>query len=400
MDQTMRFPGMPNIWWMPIQTRTEMLATGIRSALGIKVFGPDLETIQKTAIQIENTLQQDPRTAPYTRSAFAERTAGGYFLDFDINRARAARFGLNVGDVQDIIVAAMGGEVVSQTVEGRERYGILVRYARPYRDSIQALRRTLIFTANGAQIPLSQVADIQFRTGPSMIRSEDAQLVGFVNVDVVDTIGIVDYVQKAKQVVADKINIPHGYRLDWAGQFQYYEHAKASLAVLVPLTIFLIFFMLYFHCKSLVETLIIMLALPFSLIGSVGLLAWLQYKLSVAVAVGMIAVAGLAVELGILMMLYLEISWRRYQAEGRLNTRADLTEAIMEGAAKRLRPKLMTGLALFMGLVPIMCSNGTGADVMKRIAAPMLGGVASAMVLVLIVFPAIFAIWKEWRAGY
>lgn len=394
MDQAMQFPGMPNIWWMPIQTRTEMLATGIRSALGIKVFGPDLETIQKTAIEIENALQKDPRTAPYTRSAFAERIAGGYFLDFDINRARAARFGLNVSDVQDIIVAAMGGEIVSQTVEGRERYGILVRYGRPYRDSIQALKRALIFTANGTQIPISQVADIKFRTGPSMIRSEDAQLVGFVNVDVVDGIGIVDYVQKAKQVVADKVNIPYGYRLDWAGQFQYYERAKASLTILVPLAIFLIFLMLYFHRKSLVETLIIMLALPFSLVGSVGLLAWLQYKLSVAVAMGMIAVAGLAVELGILMMLYLDIAWRRYQAEGRLNTWADLTDAIMEGAAKRLRPKLMTGLALFTGLVPIMYSNGTGADVMKRIAAPMLGGVASSLVLVLIVFPAIFAIWR------
>jgi copper/silver efflux system protein len=397
MDQTMHFPGMPNIWWMPIQTRTEMLATGIRSTLGIKVFGSDLGGIQKTAIQIERVLQKDPRTALYTRSAFAERTAGGYFLDFDINREHAARFGLNVGDVQDVIVAAMGGQVVSQTVEGRERYGVLVRYARQYRDNVQALRRALIFTANGAQIPISQVANIKFRTGPSMIRSEDAQLVGFVNVDVNDNIGIVDYVHRAEQAVADKVKIPNGYRLEWAGQFQYYERAKASLTILVPLTIFLIFFMLYMHRKSLVETLIVMLALPFSLVGSVGLLAWLQYKLSVAVAVGMIAVAGLAVELGILMVLYLDIAWRRHQVEGRLNTRADLTEAIMEGAAQRLRPKLMTGAALFMGLLPIMYSTGTGADVMKRIAAPMLGGVASSLILVLIVFPAIFAIWRGHR---
>ncbi|HEX2239129.1 MAG TPA: CusA/CzcA family heavy metal efflux RND transporter [Gammaproteobacteria bacterium] len=397
MDQTMQFPGMPNIWWMPIQTRTEMLATGIRSTLGIKVFGPDLGGIQKTAIQIERALQKDPRTGPYTRSAFAERTAGGYFLDFDINRKHAARFGLNVGNVQDIIVAAMGGEVVSQTVEGRERYNILVRYARQFRDNIQALRRALIFTASGAQIPISQVAAIKFRTGPSMIRSEDAQLVGFVNVDVNENIGIVDYVHRAEQVVVDKVKIPNGYRLDWAGQFQYYERAKASLTILVPLTIFLIFFMLYMHRKSLVETLIVMLALPFSLVGSVGLLAWLHYKLSVAVAVGMIAVAGLAVELGILMMLYLDIAWRRRCAEGRLRSRADLMEAIMEGAAQRLRPKLMTGLALFLGLVPIMYSTGTGADVMKRIAAPMLGGVASSLILVLIVFPAIFAFWRGHR---
>jgi copper/silver efflux system protein len=394
MDQTMQFPGMPNIWWMPIQTRTEMLATGIRSTLGIKVFGPDLGGIQKTAIQIEGALQKDLRTAPYTRSAFAERTAGGYFLDFDPNREHAARFGLNVGDVQDVIVAAMGGEVVSQTVEGRERYNILVRYARQHRDNILALKRALITTASGAQIPIAQVADVKFRTGPSMIRSEDAQLVGFVNVDVNENIGIVDYVHRAEQVVADKVKIPNGYRLEWAGQFQYYERAKASLTILVPLTIFLIFFMLYMHRKSLVETLIVMLALPFSLVGSVGLLAWLQYKLSVAIAVGMIAVAGLAVELAILMMLYLDIAWRRHHVEGRMNNRADLTEAIMEGAAQRLRPKLMTGLALFMGLVPIMYSTGTGADVMKRIAAPMLGGVGSALILVLIVFPAIFAVWR------
>ncbi|HEX2241710.1 MAG TPA: efflux RND transporter permease subunit, partial [Gammaproteobacteria bacterium] len=316
MDQAMQFPGMPNIWWMPIQTRTEMLATGIRSTLGIKVVGPDLATIQKTAVEIEGALQKDSRVAPYTRSAFAERTAGGYFLDFDINREHAARFGLNVGDVQDVIVAAMGGEVVSQTVEGRERYNILVRYARQFRDNILALKRALIFTPSGAQIPISQVADIKFRTGPSMIRSEDAQLVGFVNVDVNENIGIVDYVHKAEQVVADKVKVPNGYRLEWAGQFQYYERAKASLTILVPLTIFLIFFMLYMHRKSLVETLIVMLALPFSLVGSVGLLVWLNYKLSVAVAVGMIAVAGLAVELGILMMLYLDIAWRRRCAEG------------------------------------------------------------------------------------
>jgi Cu(I)/Ag(I) efflux system membrane protein CusA/SilA len=400
MDEQMRFPGAPNVWWMPIQTRTQMLATGIRSTLGIKVYGTDLATIEGIAIEIERALQQDPRTAPYTRSAFAERTTGGYFLDFDINREQAARFGLNVGDVQDVIVAAMGGKVVSQTVEGRERYNILVRYAREYRESIPALERALISTANGAQIPISQVADIKFRTGPPMVRSEDAQLQGIVSVDVNEKIGVPDYVTLAKQVVADKVEIPHGYRLSWAGQFEYYERAKARLKILIPLTLFLIFFMLYFHRKSLVETLIVMLALPFSLVGAVWLLAWLDYKLSVAVAVGMIAVAGLAVELGLLMMLYLDIAWRRHRAEGRLNNRADLTEAIMEGAAKRLRPKLMTGMALFMGLVPILFSTGTGADVMKRIAAPMVGGIISALLMVLVVFPAVFAIWKGWRVGH
>jgi copper/silver efflux system protein len=394
MDAAMRFPGMPNIWWMPIQTRTEMLATGIRSVLGIKVFGPDLTTVEQTAVEIEQALLADERTAPHTRSAFAERATGGYFLDFDIDRAAAARFGLNVGDVQTVIEAAVGGVKVGETVEGRERYGILVRYAREYRDNIDALQRAFVTTANGAQIPITQVADIQFRTGPPMLRNEDGQLVSFVFVDVNDAIGIADYVETAKAVVRDKVAVPQGYRLAWAGQFQYYERAKARLGILVPLTLFLIFFMLYMHRRSLVETLIIMLALPFSLIGSVWLVWSLDYKLSVAVAVGMIAVAGLAVELGVLMMLYLDIAWRRHRAEGQMRTQTDLTNAIVEGAALRLRPKLMTGLALFMGLLPIMVSTGTGADVMKRIAAPMLGGVGSALLLVLLVFPAIFSLWR------
>jgi Cu(I)/Ag(I) efflux system membrane protein CusA/SilA len=394
MDSAMRFPGMPNIWWMPIQTRTEMLATGIRSTLGIKVFGPELAAIERTAVEIERALLADERTAPYTRSAFAERATGGYFLDFDIDRAAAARFGLNVGDVQTVIEAAMGGVSAGETVEGRERYGILVRYAREYRDNIEALERAFVTTADGAQIPITQVADIQFRTGPPMLRNEDGQLVSFVFVDVNDEIGIADYVQAAKEVVEDRADIPEGYRIDWAGQFQYYERAKARLGILVPLTIFLIFLMLYMHRRSLIETAVVMLALPFSLVGSVWLIWLLGYKLSVAVAVGMIAVAGLAVELGVLMMLYLDIAWRDRRAAGRMRTPADLTDAIVEGAALRLRPKLMTGLALFLGLVPIMYSTGSGADVMKRIAAPMLGGVGSALLLVLLVFPAVFSIWR------
>ncbi|RZO84310.1 MAG: efflux RND transporter permease subunit [Oceanococcus sp.] len=394
MDEKLRFPGMPNIWWMPIQTRTQMLATGIRSSLGIKVFGPDLATIETTATDIEEALLADEGTAPYTRSAFAERTTGGYFLDFDIDRDAASRFGLNVGDVQDVIVSAIGGQMVSQTVEGRERYGILVRYNREYRDNLEALERVFVTTAAGAQIPITQVADINFRTGPPMIRNEDGQLVGFVFVDVGDGIGIPDYVDLAKDVVSEQVKIPDGYRIAWAGQFESFERAKARLTILVPLTIFMIFFMLYFHRKSLVETLVVMLALPFSLVGASWLLWALGYKMSVAVAVGIIAVAGLAVELGLLMMLYLDIAWRQHVADGRMRNAADLSEAIVEGAAKRLRPKLMTGLALFMGLVPIMYSAGTGADVMKRVAAPMLGGVGTALLMVLIVFPAIFAIWR------
>ena len=394
MDEAMQFPGMPNIWWMPIQTRTEMLATGIRSTLGIKVFGSDLTEIEKTSVNIERALLEDTRTAPYTRSAFAERTTGGYFLDFDIDREAAARFGLNVGDVQDVIEAAMGGMKVGETIEGRERYGILVRYAREYRDSVEALERVLIPTSEGAQIPITQVAKITFRTGPPMLRNEDGQLVGFVFVDVNNELGIADYVALAKQVVQDKVTIPSGYRLDWAGQFKYFERAKERLKILIPITLFFIFFMLFMHRKSLVETLVVMTAFVFSLVGSIWLLTFLDYKLSVAVAVGMIAVAGLAVELGLLMMLYLDIAWRDRLSKLDNVTYHDLQVAITEGACQRIRPMLMTWLSTFMGLLPIMFSVGAGADVMKRIAAPMLGGVATALVMVLLVFPAIFALWR------
>jgi Cu(I)/Ag(I) efflux system membrane protein CusA/SilA len=391
MDSTVRFPGMPNIFWMPIQTRTEMLATGIRSALGVKVFGADLEVIERTAIEIERALQDDERSGPYTRSAFAERTTGGYFLDFDIRREAAARFGLTVADIEATLVAAVGGMPVSETIEGRERYTILLRYAREYRDNLDALERVLIPTPTGAQIPITQVADLTFRTGPPMIRSEDGQLVGFVFVDVRDDIGIADYVELAQQAVADRVTIPDGYRLGWAGQFEYFERAQATLRWLVPATAFLIFFMLLIHRGMLTETLIIMSALPFCLTGAVWLLFWLGYNLSVAVWVGMIAVAGLAIELGLLMMLYLDIACRERQVA----SVADLRSAIIEGASRRVRPMLMTGLASVIGLAPIMLSDGAGADVMKRIAAPMVGGVISALVMVLLVYPAIFSIWRE-----
>ncbi len=394
MDQQLRYPGMPNVWWMPIQTRTEMLATGIRSTLGIKVFGDDLATVEATGVRIEQALQGDDRTAPFTRSAFAERIAGGYFLDFDVDRQKIARYGLTVGDVEDVIMAAIGGTVVSETVEGRERYGINLRYARDFRDDPESLKRVLVPTPSGAQIPLAQLAELHFRTGPPMLRNENGQLVGYVFVDVNDKIGIADYVAAAKRVVAEKAAVPAGYRLDWAGQFKYFERAKAKLKIVVPLTLFIVFFMLFLNRGSVREALIILLAIPFSLIGAVWLLWWLDYNLSVAVWVGMIALAGLDAEMGVLMMLYLGMALRRRQDEGRLNTRQDLIEVITEGAGRRIRPMLMTGMALLLGLVPILWSDGTGADVMKRIAAPMVGGIASALITVLVVFPAIFAIWK------
>jgi Cu(I)/Ag(I) efflux system membrane protein CusA/SilA len=390
MDQTLRFPGMPNIFWMPIQTRTEMLATGIRSSLGIKVFGTDLRTIERTAVEIERALLVDERTASYTRSAFAERSTSGYFLDFDVNRGAAARFGLTVEDIETVILAAVGGMQVSETIEGRERYSILLRYSRDYRDNLEALERVLVPTPTGAQIPITQVTDIVFRTGPPMVRSEDGQLVGFVFVDVQQDIGIADYVQLGRAVIADHVDIPTGYRLAWAGQFEYLERAKAKLQLLVPAALLLIFLMLYMHRGRLTETLIIMLSLPLSLTGSVWLLWLLGYNMSVAVWVGMIAVAGLAVELGLLMMLYLDLAYQERQVK----STSELRGAIIEGASRRIRPMVMTGLSTCIGLTPIMLSSGAGADVMKRIAAPMVGGVISALLTALIVFPAIYSLWR------
>ncbi len=394
MDRQLRYPGMPNVWWMPIQTRTEMLATGIRSTLGIKVFGDDLDTVEATGIRIEQALQADERTAPYTRSAFAERISGGYFLDFDIDRRKIARYGLTVRDVEDVIMAAVGGMAVSETVEGRERYAINLRYARDFRDDPQALARVLVPTPTGAQVPLAQLAELNFRTGPPMLRNEDGQLVGYVFVDVNDEIDIADYVAAARQVVAEKAQVPSGYRLEWAGQFKYFERAKARLKIMVPLTLFIVFFMLFLNRKSVVESLIILLAVPFSLIGAVWLLWWLDYNMSVAVWVGMIALAGLDAEMGVLMMLYLGMVYRQHREEGRLKSCHDLVHVIVEGAGRRIRPMLMTGMVLLLGLIPILWSTGTGADVMKRIAAPMIGGIASALITVLVLFPAIFAIWK------
>ena len=393
MDQTLRYPGMPNIWWMPIQTRIEMLSTGIRSALGIKVFGPDLETIEEVGVQIERVLQEDPRTKPYTRSAFAERVTGGYFIDFHINRPEAARHGLTVGDVEDIIMLAIGGTNIDETIEGRERYPINVRYAREFRDDLEALKRILVSTPTGARIPISQVADLERTTGPPMIRSEDGQLAGFVFVDVTGR-GIADYVADAKAVVAERITLPAGYRLEWAGQFQYFERAKARLKIVLPLTLLIVGFLLYLNTKSVVEMGIVLLAVPFSLIGAVWLLYLLDYNLSVAVWMGMIALGGLDAETGIVMLLYLTLAHDKREKEGRLRTAADLEEAIVDGAARRIRPKLMTVLTTFTGLLPLMWSTGTGADVMSRIAAPMVGGLATSFLLELTVYPAIFAVWK------
>ena len=394
MDEQLQYPGMPNIWWMPIQTRTEMLATGIRSSLGIKVFGDDLATIEKTAINIEHALQQDERTKPYTRSIYAERLTGGYFLDFNIDRNKIARYGLTIDDVEEVIMTAVGGLTVSKVFSGRERYAVNLRYAREFRDNPEALERIRVPTPNGAQIPITQLADLKFETGPPMLRNEDGQLVTFVFVDV-NNLGIVDYVAAAKQVINEKAHLPHGVRIDWAGQFKYFERAKSKLMVLVPLTLLIIFILLYINHGSMAEALIILLTIPFSLTGAVWLLYLLDYNLSIAVWVGMIALAGLAAEMGVLMMLYLDLSYQQFKADNQLQTKADLFASITAGASQRIRPMLMTSLASFIGLLPILWSTGAGSDVMKRIAAPMVGGIVSALFIVLLVFPVIYSYWKE-----
>ncbi len=391
MHQQLNFPGMPPVWWMPVQTRTEMLSTGIRSNLGIKVFGPELDPIQQVGLEIENALHD----VPGTRSVFAERVTGGYFVDFHIDREAAARYGLTVGDVEDVIEAAIGGKNITQTVEGRERYPVRVRYLRELRDDRTKLRRVLIATPTGAQIPLSLIADLSFTTGPPLIRDEDGQLVGYVFVDVTakDYEG---YVQQAQQIIQEKVQLPPGYRLEWAGQYRYLVRMKERLKYIIPLTLFLIFLLLYWNFDSWKEPLIVFLAVPFSLIGAVWLLYLLDYNLSVAVWVGLIALAGLDAETGVVMLLYLDLAYRRWKQEGKLNTFTDLKEAIHEGAVKRIRPKVMTVSVILAGLLPIMWAgmHETGADVMKRIAAPMVGGVITSLILELTVYPAIFAVWK------
>ena len=394
MDQEMTYPGMPNIWWMPIQTRTEMLATGIRSALGIKVYGSDLAAIERDAVAIEKALQDDERVSKHTRSAFAERVTGGYFLDFTVKREEAARYGLTVGDVEDVVQSAIGGMNIDETIEGRERYPIQVRYARDYRDNIEAIQNVLVPTPTGAHVPISHVAEISFQTGPPMIRSENGQLVGFVFVDVTG-IGVVDYVNRAREVVADTVNLTPGSRVEWAGQFKYFERAKGKLGVVVPVTLLIVIFLLYLNTKSMTETFIVLLAVPFSLIGAIWLVYLLDYKMSVAVWVGIIALAGLDAETGVIMLLYLKLSFKRWLADGKLGNAAALENCIVEGAAQRIRPKLMTVLTTFIGLLPLMFNDGVGADMMKRFAAPMVGGLITSFLLELTVYPAIFAIWKR-----
>ena len=384
LNQAAQFTGMPNVWWMPIQTRTEMLATGVRSPLGIQVLGPDLESIELAATRVEAALQR----VPGTRSAFAERIGGGHYLDFDIDRDAASRYGLRVGDVEDAIETAIGGARVTQTIEGRERFPVRVRYARDFRSSVDELRRVLVAAPSGAQIPLGQLSEVRFRTGPAMLRDEGGRLYSYVFADTDRPIA--DYVADARNAVARSVELPAGTRLEWAGQYRYLERARDRLKLVVPLTLLVIFLLLLWNSRSWVEALLVMLAVPFSLVGAFWLLYLLGYNLSVAVWVGIIALAGLDAETGIVMLLYLDLAWRQH----RPRTREEAFAAIRAGAVQRIRPKMMTVVTILVGLLPILWSQGTGADVMKRIAAPMVGGVVTSAALELLVYPALYAVWK------
>jgi Cu(I)/Ag(I) efflux system membrane protein CusA/SilA len=392
MDKKLRLTGVVNAWTMPIKNRIDMLSTGIRTPIGIKIFGPDLATIEEIGKNIEANLQM----IAGTRSVYAERVMSGYYLDFELKREEIARYGLALDEVQMVIESAIGGESISTTVEGRERYPINVRYARELRDDVGKLERVLIPAMNGAQIPLGQLADVKLTSGPAMIRDEDGQLAGYVFVDMTGR-DIGGYVEEAQKKVAEQVKIPVGYTLVWSGQYEYMQRAKERLIYVVPLTLLVIFLLLYINFKSVARCSIVLLAVPFSMIGAVWLLYLLDYNMSVAVWVGIIALAGVDAETGVIMLLYLEHSYEKWRTEGRMETIKDLHEAIIDGAVKRIRPKVMTIMAILMGLLPIMWSHGAGADVLKRIAAPMIGGVITSFILELLVYPAIFDVWRGWK---
>jgi Cu(I)/Ag(I) efflux system membrane protein CusA/SilA len=391
MDAITRTPGVANMWSMPIKNRLDMLATGIKTPVGIKIFGPDLPTLEAIGKEIEGLLAVVPGTA----SVFAERAIGGKYLDVDVDRAAAARHGLTMADVQHTVMAAVGGTTVTEMVEGRERYTVNVRYARELRNDAEAIGRILVATPAGAQVPLRQLAVVRFTAGPPMIKSENALLNSIVYVDVRGR-DIGGYVAEARRLLDERVALPTGYRLEWSGQFEAMERANRTLRVVVPITLAIILLLLYMNFRSVTESLIVMLSLPFALVGSFWLLWALDYNLSVAVWVGIIALAGVAAETGVVMLVFLDHAWERRRREGR-TTSEDLREAILEGAVERVRPKLMTVCAIIAGLLPILWGSGTGSTVMKRIAAPMVGGMVTSTVLTLVVVPALYALWREWQ---
>ncbi|EWS57027.1 MULTISPECIES: efflux RND transporter permease subunit [unclassified Methylibium] len=397
MDKALQFPGVSNAWTMPIKARIDMLSTGIRTPIGIKVFGKDLGEMEKLAKQIEAVV----KAVPGTTSAFAERLTGGSYLNIEPNREALARYGLSVGELQDIIGTALGGEMVTTTVEGRERFGVTVRYPRELRTHPEQIEReVLVPTMGGAMVPLGQVAKVTVARGTPGIRTENALLSAYIFVDIRDR-DIGSYVADARKAVADQVKFPPGYYITWSGQFEYMERAVQKMKIVIPVTLLTIFLLLYLNFRRLTETLIVMLSVPFALVGGVWLMWWLGYNLSVAVAVGFIALAGVAAETGVVMLIYLDHAWEqareRCRAEGRVPGPSDLYGAVMEGAVERVRPKMMTVVAIMAGLLPIMWGSGTGSEVMSRIAAPMVGGMISSTILTLGVIPALYALVKQWQ---
>ncbi len=399
MDQAIKFPGVANAWTMPIKTRIDMLSTGIKTPIGIKVSGPNLDVLEKVA----NDIEQAVKIMPDTLSAFGDKAAGGYYLDFDINRQEASRYGLTVGDVQDVIQTAIGGMNITHTVEGLERYPVNLRYPRAYRDNLEQLKRVLIPTPTGAQIPLSLVAKLTLRRGPPSIKSENARLNAWVYVDI-KTSDIGGYVAKAKEVVAKQVKIPAGYNLVWSGQYEYMERAAQRLRIVVPVTLLVIFLLLYFNFRNITEPLVVMLSIPFGLIGGFWLVYWMGFNMSVAVAVGFIALAGVAAEIGVLVMTFIdhEIT-KRHEAKKREHGEAiyldasEIMAAVHHGTSERVRPIIMTATAIIVGLLPIMWSSGTGSSVMQRIAAPMVGGMLTVTILCLLVLPVIYGMVLQFQ---
>lgn len=394
LQQRVFFPGLANAWVMPIKTRIDMLATGIKTPVGIKIAGPDLKVIQDIGREIEQVVSNIPGTA----SAYAERVAGGRYITVDINRLEASRLGLNINDVQEVVNTAVGGKNVTWTVEGLERYPVNIRYPRHIRDSVENLKMLPVITPAGARVPLSQLAEIRIEDGPEMIKSENARLNGWI---FVDTVGrdLGSYVEEAKQTIAEKITLPPGYSIAWSGQYEYLERAKERLSVIVPMTLAIIVLLLFIHFRNFTEVMIILASLPFALVGGIWLLYILEFNLSVAVIVGFIALAGVAAETGIVMLVFLDNAYKKYkqraEAENRSMNYKELEEAVIEGALLRVRPKIMTVAAIIGGLLPIMIGTGTGSEVMVRIAAPMVGGMVTATILTLIVIPSIYLLWKK-----
>ena len=392
MDRALQFPGLTNAWTMPIKTRIDMLSTGIKTPVGVKVSGPDLQTLEDIGKQVEAVI----RRVPGTLSVYSERVMGGNYLNFNINREEIARYGLTVGDVQDVIASAIGGMNITTTVEGLERYPVNLRYGREFRHNLEALRQILVATPMGQHIPLGNLADIVIEKGPPAIKSENSRPNAWVYVDITG-IDVGTYVKRAQEAVLEGVEVPAGYNIAWSGQYEYMVRAQERLMVVVPMTLMIIFVIIYMNTRSLFKTLIVLLAVPFSLIGAYWLLYLLGYNTSVAVWVGIIALAGVSAETGVVMLLYLDVAYDEAVGKGLMRNKKDLVDAVYHGAVSRVRPKIMTASVIMAGLFPIMWSTGSGADVMKRIATPMVGGMVTSVVVVLLVYPAIYYIWRGWN---